>query len=201
MTREWKHVQGFTLIEMLLATTLAAILMGAVLVAAGAVSRDRQRMESREAKAHSGQMLQVIRHDLANGMALVGLMNADGFEIVGCGAIDPRTLLPNQRLARVRYRVARQGRGAGVLLREQAYLDDPIRPDRWNEVVAVNVTRIVITPLSLDGEIVRIGEDVSERLRAVDGGAAIMQGARVPSRVRVRIEMINGVVDQEMVLR
>jgi prepilin-type N-terminal cleavage/methylation domain-containing protein len=199
--RERKHIRGFTLIEMLLATTLAAILMGGVLVAAGAVSRDRQRMEGREAKAHSGLMLEVIRRDLANGMALLGTADADGFEVVGCGAIDPRTLLPNQRLARVRYRVARGGRGSGVLLREQAYLDDPIRPDRWNEVVAVNVTRVVVTPLSLDGEAVRIGEDVSERLRAVDGGAAILQGARVPSRVRVRIEMTNGVVDGEMVLR
>ena len=201
MRRELKHIRGFTLIEMLLATTLAAILMGGVLVAAGAVSRDRQRMESREAKAHSGQMREVIRRDLANGMALVGIVNADGFEVVGCGAIDPRTLVPNQRLARVRYRIARPGRGAGVLVREQAYLDDPIRPDRWNEVVAVNVTRVVVTPLSLDGETVRIGEDVSERLRAVDGGTAIVQGARVPSRVRVRIEMTNGVVDGEMVLR
>jgi prepilin-type N-terminal cleavage/methylation domain-containing protein len=195
------RLRAFTLIEMLLATTLAAILMGGVLVAAGAVSRDRLRMASREAKAHSGQMLEVVRRDLANGMALVGLMNGDGFEIMGCGAIDPRTLLPNQRLARVRYRVARQGRGAGVLVREQAYLDDPIRPDRWNEVVAVNVTRVAVTPLSGDGEAVRIGEDVSERLRAVDGGAAIVQGTRVASRVRVRIEMTNGVVDGEMVLR
>src|SRR5437870_9295386 len=111
------------------ATTLAAMRMGGGRVTGGAVSRERQRMESREAKAHSGQMLEIVRRDLANGMALVGAVNADGFEVVGCGGIDPRTLLPNQRLARVRYRIARQGRGAGVLLREQAYLDDPIRPE------------------------------------------------------------------------
>src|SRR2546430_13914620 len=155
MTRERKHVRGFTLIEMLLATTLAAILMGGVLVAAGTVSRDRQRMESREAKAHSGQMLEVIRRDLANGMALVGAVNADGFEIVGCGAIDPHSLLPNQRLARVRYRIARTGRGAGGLLREQAYVDDPIRPDRWNEVVAGDGMRNVIKPASVGRRVMR----------------------------------------------
>lgn len=191
---------GFTLIEMLLATVLASILMGGVLVAAGALSRDRLRMEARQASEHRGEALAMIRRDLANGAALVGPVDAAGFEVVGFGGIDAKTFLPNGRLVRVRYRIVRQGR-SGVLVREQAYLDDPVRVDRWSEIVALDVNRIGLLPLSNDGVVVKLGDEVGERLLAIDRGRGVPAAARVPSRVRVRIEYANGVRDEEMVLR
>jgi prepilin-type N-terminal cleavage/methylation domain-containing protein len=190
-----KRSRGFTLVEMLIATVLAAILMGGVLAAAGALSLDRRRMEGRQAIAHSAGMMEVIRRDLANGAAMVR-SSSEGFELVGFGGIDPKTLAGDQRLVRIAYRVAR----GGVLVREQAYLDDPIRPQRWREVVATGVRRVVLTPLSAEVEQVRVGEDVVERMRAV-GGTADAMAVRVPGRVRVRIDFADGVADREMVLR
>ena len=45
----WKNFRGvgFTLVEMLLATVLAALLMGAVVAMAAGLSRDRKMMEGR----------------------------------------------------------------------------------------------------------------------------------------------------------
>jgi prepilin-type N-terminal cleavage/methylation domain-containing protein len=191
---------AFTLIEMLLATVLASILMAGVLVATAALSRDRLRMEARQSAAHSPAALDLIRKDLASAIAFIGAPNPGGFEILSYSGVDAKSLLPNQRLARVKYRIIREGR-TGVLVRDQAYLDDPVRIDHWSDAVALNVLRINITPLSNDAETVHLGEDVEQRLLAIDRGKSIPLTARMPSRVRVRIEYQTGVVDQDMVLR
>jgi hypothetical protein len=193
---------GFTLVEMLLATVLAAIMMGGVLTAASTVARDRRRMEARQAVGHEQGLAELVRRDLANGLAIVGPVTPEGFELVGHGGIDPRTMVANQRLCRVAYRVVRRGGGrAGVLVREQAYLDDPIRRDPWREVVAVGVTRVGLTSLAAEGEPVRVSEEVVERLRSLRGGVAEVGAVRVPARVRLRVEFGEGVVDRELVLR
>jgi hypothetical protein len=153
-------------------------------------------MESREAHARRATgAMELIRRDLANGTALIGNANDAGFALIGYGGIDARTFVGNQRLSYVAYRVA-----GGVLVREQAYVDDPIRIDRWREVVATGVNRVALTPVSADGERVTLGEEVELRLRG-PRNAAPLPASRVPSRVRVRIEFADGAVDQEMVLR
>jgi prepilin-type N-terminal cleavage/methylation domain-containing protein len=195
------HRGGFTLVEMLLATTLAAILMGGVLTATAALSRDRRRMEARTAIDPSTGVIEMIRRDLANGAAIVGATDSSGFELVGFGGIDAKTFEANQRLVRVRYRVLRSGIGSGVLVREQTYLDDAIRPDRWSEVVAAGVKKVAITAVSGDADPVHLGDDVAERLRGANGSGGLVAARRVPSRVRMRIEFTDCVVDREMVLR
>jgi prepilin-type N-terminal cleavage/methylation domain-containing protein len=192
---------GFTLVEMLLATTLAAILMGGVLTATAALARDRRRMEARTAIDPSTGVMEMIRRDLTNGAAIVGAVNSNGFELVGFGGIDSKTFAANQRLVRVRYRVIRSGSGGGALVREQSYLDDAIRPDRWNEVVAAGVNKVLLTAISDDADPVHLGDDVAERLRGANGSGGMVAARRVPSRVRVRIEFADRVVDREMVLR
>jgi prepilin-type N-terminal cleavage/methylation domain-containing protein len=193
---------GFTLVEMLLATTLAAILMGGVLTATAALARDRRHMETRTSIDPSAGIMNLIRRDLANGAAIVGAVDANGFELVGFGGIDAKTFAANQRLVRVTYRIVRRGTGAaGVLVREQSYLDEAIRPDRWNEVVAAGVTKVALTAVSGDADPVHLGDDVAERLRGANGSGAAVAARRVPSRVRVRIEFADRVVDREMVLR
>jgi prepilin-type N-terminal cleavage/methylation domain-containing protein len=202
LTRRLK-TRGFTLVEMLLATTLAAILMGGVLTATVALARDRRRMEARTMVDASSGVMEMIRRDLANGAAFVGARDANGFEMVAFGGIDGKTFVGNQRLVRVTYRVVRSAKrdAAGVLVRGQAYLDDAIRPDRWNEVVAAGVKRVVITAVSDDGDAVRLGDEVAERLSGATGRGGVVPAHRVPSRVRVRIEFVDRVVDREMVLR
>src|SRR5258706_3841860 len=186
---------GFTLVEMLLATTLAAILMGGVLTATAALARDRRRMEARTAIDPSTGVMDIIRRDLANGAAIVGAVELNGFELVGFGGIDAKTFAANQRLVRVQYHVVRSGHGAGVLVREQSYLDDAIRPDRWIEVVAAGVIKVGLTAISDDADPVHLGDDVAERLRGANGSGATVAARRVPSRVRVQIEFADRVVD------
>jgi len=192
MNHRLRRARGFTLVEMLLATTLAGLLIGGVLTATAALSRDRRRMEA----ASSGEACEVgmalIRRDLATATALVGTPTAAAFEVIGYGGIDLRTRTPSQRLARVRYRLVNE-----VLVREQAYLDDAIRPEPWSEAVVTGVRRIELTRLSGDDVRVRLGEDVAIKL----GDGAARDAARVPSRVRVRIERWDGPLDREMVLR
>jgi prepilin-type N-terminal cleavage/methylation domain-containing protein len=203
MTTDRRARRGFTLVEMLLASTLAAVLMGGVLAATAGLSRDRRRMEERVERTHSSAATDVIRRDLTNAAALVAA-GPRGFELVCHGGIDGKTLAANQRLVRVTYRVVKHRRGAGsTLVREQAYLDDPIRRDRWSEVVATGVTGITLTAQSGDAEPVEVGEDVSERLRAISGagGDGPIRAVRVASRVRVRIEFGESVVERDMVLR
>jgi prepilin-type N-terminal cleavage/methylation domain-containing protein len=194
---------GFTLVEMLLATTLAAILMGGVLSATAALARDRRRMEARTTLNASSGVMEMIRRDLTNAAALVGRVDTNRFELVGFGGIDDKTFAANQRLVQVTYRVVRSAKrdAAGVLVRRQAYLDDAIRPDRWNEVVAAGVKQVMITAVSEDGDPVRLGDEVAERLSGANGRGGAVTARRVPSRVRVRIEFVDRVVDREMVLR
>lgn len=196
-----RRARGFTLVEMLLAAVLAAILMGGVLASTAALSRDRRRMEGKQQLGHGPGMMELIRRDLASGAALIGPADGGGFDLIGHAGIDPATMTTNGRLVWISYRVARPGGGGGVLVREQAYLDDPIRTDRWREAVATGVTGVALTPLAAQAEPVRIAEDVTERLRAAGGPAISQQAVRVPGRVRVQVRFADAVVDQDTVLR
>lgn len=192
---------AFTLVEMLLATILASILMAGVLVTTAALSRDRLRIETHEARTQTTAPLELIRRDLESAVAMVGASDARGFEAITFSAIDPQSLLPNQRLARVRYQIIQQGRQS-VLIRDQAYLDDPVRVDRWSEIVAVGARRLTIVALSADDEPVRISDDITERLLAISRQKRAPSIARrAPSHLRVRLETTTGAVDREMVLR
>jgi hypothetical protein len=180
---------------MLVATVIAAVLMAGVLSATVSLSRDRQRLAARDIGTHAGGAMELVRRDLANATAFIGPPRDTGFALIGHGGIDARTFVADGRLCYVAYRLDK----GGVLVREQAYLDDPIRVDRWREVVAVGVRGVGVAPVSADGESMQLSEEVEGRLRG--RGAAALSATRVPSRVRVRIEFGDGAVDREMVLR
>src|SRR3954470_12845659 len=95
------RTRGFTLVEMLLATVLAAILMGGVLAVAAGLSRDRQRMEAHTAAEHSPLAADLLRRDLANALALLNTNTAGDIDLLAYSGIDPTTLRPNGRLVRV----------------------------------------------------------------------------------------------------
>jgi prepilin-type N-terminal cleavage/methylation domain-containing protein len=193
-----KPSRGFTLVEMLVAVTISAVLIGGVLTVTAALSRDRRRMEARQSGAQSPAVAEIVRRDLVGGIALIGSPAPNGVELIAFGGVSPKTLAPTQRLVRIAYRLTR----GGLLIREQSYLDDPIRPDRWSELVATGVKRLELAPISTDADPVLLGDEVSERLSTFRPGPAPPATAvRLPSHVRVRIEFTDGVVDRELVLR
>jgi prepilin-type N-terminal cleavage/methylation domain-containing protein len=187
--------RGFTLVEMMLATVLAAMLMAGVMTVASGLSRDRRRMEARVSDDRPAVLLDLIRRDLVNATAIVRHPDRGETILIGHGGLDPRTMTPSARLAKVTYRAVQQGRPS-VLLREQRYLDDPIRPAAWSEIVMTGVVDFRLLTDSAGEEPVQLGEDVS--LRA---GVAGARAVRVPARARLRIEHARGVMDELVVVR
>ena len=69
---------GFTLIEMLLATVLAGLLMGGVLFMATAVGRDRARIALDENAPRGTGIAAQFRWDLTNAMTMASFGNGRG---------------------------------------------------------------------------------------------------------------------------
>src|SRR5262249_34325213 len=109
--------------------------------------RDTRRLAARTNSSAQG-IIDLLRFDLANSRSLS--QSPDGLTIVlvGHGALDRRALTPNNRLVRVTYRVD----SSGTFTRQQEYLDEPARPQRWNDLVATGVARVDITTTSNDSE-------------------------------------------------
>jgi prepilin-type N-terminal cleavage/methylation domain-containing protein len=169
--------RGFTLLEMLLAVVLSAMLMAAVLVVLGGVARDRRVLRSVNASTGHEVLLGQLRWDLLNARTMSVAEDGNTLTLVGNGALDRRLLAPTNRLAAVTYRRDADGK----LVREQEALDDPTQAARWRETVAWRVAEFSVTPLDAD---------------AFAGVASA-----VPPRVRVRLDADGGAVEQEMWLK
>jgi prepilin-type N-terminal cleavage/methylation domain-containing protein len=136
--------RGFTLVEILLAVTIATLLMAAVLAMLGGIGRDRKRLATRTESNHRpAAAIELLRWDLTNAEMISP--TADGVLLQGHGGIDPSSLEPNNRLVRVTYRIRRAG-GTSDLFREQRYLDDPVRPQPWDDLVLRDVRRVAVAP-------------------------------------------------------
>ena len=148
--------RAFTLIEMLLATTLTAVLLGAVLSVASALARDTRRFASTVEPSGFDSAFAQIRWDIANASSMSA--SRDGRELVLTGhcGVDAVMLRPTGRLTRVVYRVTAAG-----LVRRQEYLDDPVRPQAWGELLLAGAMGIGTQPASIDleraaGEVVKV---------------------------------------------
>jgi prepilin-type N-terminal cleavage/methylation domain-containing protein len=128
--------RGFTLIELLLAMAMASLFMAALTGVIGMIARDRARlaMSGRAADSASARIIDLVRRDLTNGRRVWVDPDGRGFTITGYGGLTRQTHEPDGRLARVSYAIE-----GGALYRRQAYMDDPLRPDAWAEMVAAGV--------------------------------------------------------------
>jgi prepilin-type N-terminal cleavage/methylation domain-containing protein len=135
--------RGFTLVEILLAVTIATLLMAAVLAMLGGIGRDQKRLAGRNETARPIAAIELLRWDLTNAESITS--TADGVVLQGHGGINPSALEPNNRLVRVIYRIRREG-GESNLFREQQYLDDPVRPQPWGDLVLRDVRSVTVAP-------------------------------------------------------
>jgi prepilin-type N-terminal cleavage/methylation domain-containing protein len=176
--------RAFTLLEMLLATALAAVLMAAVLLMLTGVARDQTHLNAAAAAASPlpQTLVDRMRWDIVNAESIDFGRDGSSVVLIGHGAIDRQSLTGNARFCQVTYRLA-----SGCLTREQQYLDNPGQPDRWRELVAGNVRGFRITPESTDA--FPAGEN---------GGVASATAVTVPSRVRLNLEAQNVSIDQEL---
>jgi type II secretory pathway pseudopilin PulG len=139
--------RGFTLVEILLATILAALLLGGVLAVASSISRDAARATVQVPPMPVAARL--LRFDFTNAQSIQIDNNGQTLTLIGNNALDPQSLLPNQRLARVTYTIDPRTR---ALAREQRYLDDEVHPEPWIELVAQKVTQIDVSSASDTGD-------------------------------------------------
>jgi len=173
--------RGFTLIEVIVATMLTTVLLGIVLAATASLSRDRKRLAAanhgtRPAEVHA--LLDLLRQDLTNARSFASSEDGRVLEITGYAGLSRDAMAPVGRLAHVTYEV-RTTDGPGphsCLVRSQRYLDDPVRPDRWTELVAVGVQRLSVS-------------------------AASPQTGVMPAQVAVRIDLSSQVIEQKVWLR
>jgi prepilin-type N-terminal cleavage/methylation domain-containing protein len=205
-----RHRFAFTLIEMMVASVLAALLMGGVLLMVTAIGRDRARI-ARDEVASAGSKSRLVdqfRRDLTSATTMTPI-GGRALILEGHGGLDPQTLAPTGRLTRVIYEVRGKGKTA-ALFRSQAYLDEPTRPEAWTELVAMNVNAFAVLAETPDGEAVRrekslTSEDAEADAAAGSAGVPRRRQARqayyLPSRVRLRVQIGAGFVDEELWLR
>ena len=195
--------RGFTLIEMLLATVLAGILMGGVLLMTTAIGRDRARVAADEAVPRGAGLVDQLRWDLTNATTMAQADHGRALMLTGHGALDGKTLASNGRLAKVTYEVRGKGRD-GALFRTQSYLDDPVRPEPWTELVSMNVRTLNVLPKSPDANPVEKEKPVSFLPREEEIAPTrrrAPQAYYIPTRARLTIQLKNSTIEEDLWLR
>lgn len=142
--------RGFTLIEVVVASVLATILLAALLSATATLSRDRQAVAKANASptpADVRAVFDLLRRDLMQARSFSVSGEGRSVRIVGHCGLARDTMTGMSRPAEVTYQIvssSRDGDAAGCLIRTQRLTDDPTQPGAWSELVAVDVLRLDI---------------------------------------------------------
>lgn len=173
--------RGFTLVEMLVASALAAALMLAVMQIIGAIGRSRQALARSEGEAPwRAELLDTLRWDLAN--ASEARFRRNRLILVGHAALDGRTLAPKHEPAQVMYDVTTLA-GRNWLVRRQSPRPGFARGGRSMELLCPDVTAFIAEPLQ-------------------NRGGRSADDATVPDRIALRVERAGAKpFEEELVLR
>jgi hypothetical protein len=134
--------RGFTLVETLAATVLAALLLITVMTVIASLGRERRDMARRAVADPTADLVDVIRWDLVNARDVTP--TRDGVSIDGFASLDPKSReRAGHRPVRVLYEV-RRSTGRSWLVRRQ--LDSGGADPRSEELVTDGVVRLLVTP-------------------------------------------------------
>jgi hypothetical protein len=163
---------------------LSVVLIGGVLAALGGLARDAKRTSGAEFLVGEQSVFSMLQWDLSNARTMIQSADAKTLVLIGHGGIDPNTLAPNGRLARVTYSCRAGGR-LSCLFRRQEYLDDPVRPQGFTELLASGVDRVSVVPAGAQSSIPdpQVLADGNDRPAGVRSGVAM----RVPQWVRIQV--------------
>ncbi|MBX2851119.1 MAG: prepilin-type N-terminal cleavage/methylation domain-containing protein [Phycisphaeraceae bacterium] len=142
-----RNRSGFTLIEILLATILTAVLMVGVLAVIVSVSGPIQHSDEPGPSTIGQVDLDAITRVLAADLAQARRIETDGGELklMSYGGLDPQDRSRTQRPVNIDYRVQWAGEAPWLVRTEQA-LDGQAVMARHDELVAPGVTRIALDP-------------------------------------------------------
>jgi len=180
--------RAFTLLELLLANVVVAILLGGVLLVISSLGREQRNLASLATTDVDDRVIEALRWDLSNADTARPLPRGRGFILIGQGGLDGRNLSPTSRRTRVIYQITRRA-NQFCLIREQSYLDDQVRPERWEELVASGIDHLSIS----GGADAKAVEDDME----IDESAAFLPG----SSVNLQIGIGERVISRNLVLR
>jgi len=136
--------KAFTLLELLLANMLIAILLAGVLLLISSLSREQKKFAAAQNQDPTTSILNLLRRDLSNSESIRPLSNQKGFILIGHAGLDSKSLQPTDRRTRVVYEIRRRANML-CLIREQTYLDDPIKPQRFESLLATNISSLSIS--------------------------------------------------------
>ena len=138
--------RAFTILELLAATALTALLMAAVLHVVGAIGASRATLARQtDTAAWRDDLLDVLRRDMTNASKVT--FGADGMTLTGHGALDAGTLEFSHEPVTVVYGLSVID-GRSWLVRRQAPRDGLSHTPAWAELVCPDVTGFVVRRLS-----------------------------------------------------
>jgi hypothetical protein len=173
---------AFTLIELILASTLSVLLMAGVLVILAGLSHDaRGALGGAVSSPDLQGTMDLLRWDLSNAQTMYPSSDGRTLVLIGHGSIAPGTRTPNGRLVRVTYNCQLR-RDIWRLTRSQQYIDDPARPQPWTDLVAQGVIAVEVLPV---GGAAGAEQFVADARGTFDEQAK--PGVRVPAWVRLRV--------------
>ncbi len=193
--------RGFTLLELLAASALSAILMVVLLQVIGSLARSRLVLEQDgvERTPWQADLVENLRWDLLN--AEEATAERGRVVLVGHGSLDRATLAPGHRPVTVVYALERLG-GRSWLVRRQSPRGGLTNERGWSELLCPDVTAFSVESV----------QPPDPAARAARGGRPQpfpLASSRRPltmdisaTAVRVRVEDVSGtVLDRVVVLR
>jgi prepilin-type N-terminal cleavage/methylation domain-containing protein len=150
--------RGFTILEMLVATALTAVLLAAVFQVIGSLGRSRAAL-ARQAdnSAWKSDLLETLRRDLINSIAVS--FRANGITLSGHSALQQNTLACDHLPVTVNYGLVNI-HGRSWLVRTQAPRGGLSNESGWTELVCPDVSTFtvksasLISPVGVEGAVV-----------------------------------------------
>ena len=141
--------RGFTLLEVLVATALTAVLLLAVFAVIGSLGKSRLAMaQPTDDGAWRTDLLATLRRDLADSVAIA--FQPDGITLTGHGALRPDTLAVSHEPVTVTYRIA-DIRGRRWLVRIQTSRVSLSNDSGWTELLCPDVTAFSVRSAGVIG--------------------------------------------------
>jgi prepilin-type N-terminal cleavage/methylation domain-containing protein len=142
---------AFTLIEMVAASAIAALLMAGAFIVMTTMIHDRQRMKMSESSGREKTLalVEIIRRDLSAASTYEAGKNR---MIMRSYRLLDKDFVSMDRPVQVQYQMARgdQGDGGNLLIRRQQAMDDPTVPRPARALLAIGIQDWKIEPLPDD---------------------------------------------------
>ena len=180
--------KAFTILELLAATALTALLTVAVLHVVSSLGRSRAALARQsDDGAWQADLLDTLRRDLTN--ASQAQFRPDGITLIAHGSLDATTVAPGDELVTIVYGVV-PIHGRPWLVRRQTSRNGAAGDAGWSELLCPNVAAFSVAPA----------------LAVIPGRGTPPPASdtfdAVPAIVSVRLQGVSGtVVNEKLVLR